>query len=444
DTGIDVPEVVNLVYFKLVRSKTKFFQMLGRGTRLCRDLFGPGQDKKNFYIFDFGGNFEFFRYQPQGRPETRLQRPLRQRIFAARLHLLTALDEAADPMLKPLRQQTAASLHQYVAAMNLENFLVRPNRAQVEPFQQASRWQQLSRGDVADLHQHVASLPSQLADEPETAKRFDVLILNLQLALLRGEAKAIVPLRDRVVKTASLLNDKGNIPAVQDKMPLIQRVQTDAYWDDIDVTQLEDLRRGLRDLTQFIERAAQKEIITDFTDELGEIKPGELPELSAGVNKAQYRKKVQQFILANEDAIVIYKIRWAVPLTPADLEALDDLLFSAGDIGTVTEFARVFGTPTNLAAFVRSLVGLDRQAAKDKFATFLDGNTYNADQIQFVNFIIDNLTRNGTLALEMLYERPFIDIHDAGPQGLFSDDDIGRLVGLVREVNDSIRPVGRN
>ena len=431
--------MVNLVFFKLVRSKTKFFQMIGRGTRLCPDLFGPGLDKENFYIFDFCGNFEFFRCHPQGQPESRVPKPLRQRIFETRLDLLAALDEQSDPMLAPLRQQTAADLHSYVAAMNLDNFLVRPARPTVEPFQNRARWDSLSRSDLSDLHQHAAGLPSQLEDEPETAKRFDLLILNLQLALLRGEARAIEPLRNRVIKTASLLNDKGNIPAVQAQMPLIQRAQTDAYWQDVTAPQLEDLRRALRNLTQFIERQEQKVITTDFTDEIGEIKPGWLPNISDGVNKAQYRKKVEQFIRANEDVVVIHKIRWAMPLTPEDLETLDEMLFSAEEIGSETEFAQAFGAPNNLAEFVRGLVGLDRQAAKQKFARFLDGNTYNADQIQFVNYIIDNLTRNGTLEPAMLYERPFIDIHDAGPDGLFSDEDAAQLVALVREVNESVR-----
>ncbi|GIK58041.1 MAG: restriction endonuclease subunit R [Chloroflexota bacterium] len=445
DTGVDVPEVVNLVFFKPVRSKTKFFQMIGRGTRLCPELFGPDQDKENFYIFDFCGNFEFFRYHPQGQPEARLPQPLRQRLFVARLELLAELRNRVslrNPVsndLEPLAQQTAADLHGYVAAMNLDNFLVRPARPYVEPFQNPARWQTLTRSDLADLHQHVAHLPSQLADDPETAKRFDVLIFNLQLALLRGESKAIEPLRNRIIHTAVLLNDKGSIPAVQARMPLIQQLQTESYWQDVTVPQLEDVRRALRGLTQFIERQAQKGIITDFTDQMGELRPGWLPDISDGVNKAQYRKKVEQFIRANEDAVVIHKIRWAIPLTPEDLAALDEMLFSAEEVGSEAEFAQAFGAPDNLATFVRGLVGLNREAAKRKFARFLDDKTYNADQIQFVNFIIEHLTRNGTMPPDMLWERPFVDIHDAGPTGLFSDTDADALLAVIEEVNGAVR-----
>ena len=439
DTGVDIPEVVNLVFFKPVRSKTKFFQMIGRGTRLCPDLFGPELDKENFYIFDFCSNFEFFRYNPQGRAESRTPKPLRQRIFEAQLALLAELREQNSAEHVPLAQQTAVALHRYVAAMKLDNFLVRPQRQYVEPFQDNGRWQSLSRSDIADLHQYVANLPSQLEDEPENAKRFDVLIYSLQLAVLRDETKAIAPLQNRVMKIASLLDERGNIPAVQAHMPLIQQVQTDSYWQDVTLPQLEDLRRALRDLTHLIQRQEQKIIITDFTDEIGEIKPSYLPEISDGVNRAQYRKKVEQFIRANEDAVAIHKIRWAIPLTAADLEALDQILFSAQVVESETAFAQAFGTPHNLAAFVRGLVGLDWQAAKEKFATFLDGNSYNADQIQFVNYIIDHLTRNGLMSPNLLWERPFIDLHDAGPDGLFTDEDTTQLVALVREVNESVK-----
>ncbi|MCP4358183.1 MAG: DUF4145 domain-containing protein [Chloroflexi bacterium] len=337
--------------------------------------------------------------------------------------------------LEPLRRELADALHQTVQTMNLNNFIVRPKRPYVEPFQQRGRWDNLSRSDIADLSQHVAGLPAQLPDEPETAKRFDLLIYHLQLSLLHGETKAVESLQNRVMQMAFLLNEKGSIPAVQARMALIQRVQTEAYWQEITLPQLEDLRRALRDLTRFIERPKQNVVVTDFTDEFGKAKPTYLPEVSQGVNIIQYRRKVEQFIRANEDAVVICKIRWAMPLTPENLDALDEILFPAEAVGSESEFARAFGTPSNLAEFVRGLVGLDRQAAKEKFARFLDGNNYNADQIQFVNFIIDHLTKNGIMEPRLLWERPFVDLHDAGPDGLFVNEDAETLLETVRQIN---------
>ena len=198
DTGVDVPEVVNLLFFKRVRSKTKFFQMIGRGTRLCENLFGLDQDKTQFLIFDFCGNFEFFRFNPKGRPAARRPRPLRQRI--------------------------ADSLHETVAQMNVHNFLVRPKRPFVEPFQSRERWDNLSLSDQADLHNEVAPLPSQQADEDESAKRLDLLLLRLQVAALSGRQQEVETLRNRAVQTAEKLttHDALNIPKVKAQEPLLR------------------------------------------------------------------------------------------------------------------------------------------------------------------------------------------------------------------------------
>jgi type I restriction enzyme, R subunit len=435
DTGIDVPEVLNLVFFKLVRSKTKFWQMLGRGTRLCPDLLGPDQDKAYFLVFDFCQNFEFFRYNPQGQPDSNLPKPLSQRIFEARLDLLEVLGNQLDPGLTPLRKDATDRLYNVVANMNLDNFLVRPQRRHVEPFRQRQRWDHLTPADLHKLKQHVANLPSELEEEPETAKRFDLLVLHLQLALLTGQERAISTLRYRIKETAERLNGKHNIPAVAARMELIEAVQTEDYWSEVTPNQLEDLRRSLREVTRFIDKREQKVITTDFEDELGELKPAWMPEVARGVDIAQYRKKVTQFIRAHEDYVVIQKIRWALPLTAEDLAALEDFFFAADEIGSRDDFVRAFGAAPGLPQFIRGLVGLDRKAAKERFKTFLDQSVYTADQIQFVNFIIDHLTRNGTMDPALLYERPFTDFHYAGPEGVFSDGEVEVLVKVIREVN---------
>lgn len=180
DTGIDVPEVLNLVFFKMVRSKSKFWQMLGRGTRTCADLFGPGQDKEDFFVFDFCGNLEFFSQDLPG-SDGSTQKSLSQRIFEARLGLVTALDGDEHD----LRESAARELHGFVAGMNLENVLVRPHRRAVEQFAEWSAWGSLSRDD-AEAVLALSGLPSAAKDSDEAAKRFDLLILRRQLAQLQG------------------------------------------------------------------------------------------------------------------------------------------------------------------------------------------------------------------------------------------------------------------
>ena len=213
DTGIDVPELVNLVFFKPVRSKTKFWQMIGRGTRLCPNLFGPGRHKEFFYIFDWCRNFEFFSQNPPATAGSAGQ-SLSRRLFAARLHLIQELDRkrgAAPPPERRIAQQgrpaygddttedtvrteVASLLHDQVAAMNLDNFIVRV-RQHVEKYAKPEVWETLGDDEVRELTAEVAGLPTELVDDDEEAKRFDLLMLKLELTVLRVQP-AFVRLRD--------------------------------------------------------------------------------------------------------------------------------------------------------------------------------------------------------------------------------------------------------
>ena len=440
DTGIDVHEVVNLVFFKPVHSRIKFFQMIGRGTRLCPDLFGPGRDKEHFLLFDFCGNLEFFRYNLSGARESRQPKPLRQRIFEARLELLAALGETPQPTDEPLRAATANALHAAVAAMNLDNFIVRPARRYVEPFRARARWDHLTKSDLSDLRQYVAGLPTQLPDEPETAKQFDLLALNLQLALVEGRDKAVAGLRERVVEAAGALQGV-NVPLVQTRAATLQRVQTDDFWQDAGPAAVEDVRTEMRDITRYLEGDRRHGIMTDFLDQLGEMKVDYLPEVAGGVNRAQYLKKVGAFLRAHQDEGVIRKIRLAQPLSIQDLADLEHFFYNGDGVGSKDTFVQIYGHPQNLAMFIRSLVGLDRRAAKERFAAFLDQQTYTADQIQFVTIIIDYLTKNGTMAPRMLYEQPFTALHYSGLDGVFAGSQADRLVAVLVGINDSVRAV---
>ncbi|MDR4468882.1 MAG: DEAD/DEAH box helicase family protein, partial [Nitrospira sp.] len=213
DTGIDVPEVLNLVFFKLVRSRTKFWQMVGRGTRLCQDLFGPGQHKAFFYLFDYCQNLEYFS-QDMPAIEGMVGASLGKRLFNARLELLAALDTTSQDKLvtavkealaayggpstkEDIRRSIAELLQREVAAMNLDNFVVRPHRRLVEKYARPEAWVVLANEALAELSHEIAGLPSELDPENEEAKRFDLLALNLQLSLLRLEP-SFARLRDRV------------------------------------------------------------------------------------------------------------------------------------------------------------------------------------------------------------------------------------------------------
>ena len=450
DTGIDVPEVVNLVFFKLVRSKTKFWQMVGRGTRLAPDLFGPGQDKQFFFIFDYCQNLEFFSQNP-ATSEGYVADSLGKRLFLARLELTGALDQASvvpggaalarDPSVGygdpttdvDLRGSLAAHLHKEVAAMNLDNFVVRPHRRVVEKFKKREAWHTLTPDAMQQLTHEVAGLPAELDPESEESKRFDLLILNLQLARLRAEP-AFTRLRDQVKAIVGLLEEKSAIPMVRDQMALIQDLQTDEWWQDVTVPMLESVRRRLRDLVKLIEKAQRKPIYTDFQDTMGVETAVSLPGLDDGTDYEKFRAKARVFLRAHTDRVAIQKLRTNKQLTGADLAELERIL---GEIAAPGDIARARAESSGLGLFVRSLVGMEREAAKRALDGFPGGPLMSASQIEFLNLIVDHLTEHGLMEPARLYESPFIDLTPRGPEGLFNEESITYLVAALHRIRDN-------
>ena len=449
DTGIDVPEVVNLVMFKLVRSKTKFWQMLGRGTRRCADLFGLGQDKQFFYLFDYCQNLEFFKHNPET-TDAPIGKSLNKQLFTTRLDLIAELDnispqprslsevegnEFEEPKTNAeLRSQLANLLYTEVAAMNSENFVVRPKRRFVEQYANSKSWQSLSDEDFITLNQEIAGLPSQLETEAEEIKRFDILVLKLQLAILRSHS-SVKHLREQIKSLAGLLEEKSAIPLVQQHLPLIQDIQTDEWWQDVTLPMIEVLRKRLRGLVKLIEKQRRIPIYTDFEDEMGEEIVVELPGFTSSDNFEKFRAKVRAFLRSHQDNIVIFKLRTNKQLTPSDLSELESILAESG-IGETEDIIRAKEESQGLGLFVRSLVGLDREVAKQELARFISDKKLNANQIEFVNMIIDYLTEHGVMDAALLYESPFTDITPQGPDELITSSQVDELICLLGEVYD--------
>jgi type I restriction enzyme R subunit len=434
DTGIDVPEVVNLVFFKLVRSKTKFWQMLGRGTRLRPDLFGPGDDKSHFNVFDFCQNLEYFS-QGLAPAEASAAVPLKERIFTARLELIQAFDRIHA--YGDERSEVAGLLREAIASMNPDNFLVRPHLELVERFREAGAWDSLSVGDLAALADRVAKLPDQLDPEHPDAKRFDVLLLDAQLHLLRGEP--FERQRRQVVAIASALEDQQNIPAVAQQLELIHDVQTDEWWVDVSFPMLEQARKKLRTLVQLIERSKKHIVYTDFRDLVGEAVEVELPGtggMVASTELLQFRKKAQHFLRQHLADAAVAKVRSGAPLTGEDVAELQRILVAAG-IGDEQTFAHASAQAGSFGLFVRSLVGLDREAAKAAFAGFLDDKRYSRNQIEFVNLIINELTERGVVEASRIYETPYDGIAPEGPEAIFVETDLERLFATLERLADA-------
>lgn len=457
DTGIDVPEVVNLVLFKLIRSKTKFWQILGRGTRLCEDLFGPGRDKECFYVFDFCQNLEFFSQNPKP-TEGATGKGISERLFEARLNLVLALDEKAtadtlsgisvdgDPFVgedgktpapandNEVRVRTLDTLRDYVAGMNLENFIVRPHRRVVEKFQRPESWTALDHAARQELVDEVAALPTERKLGNEAAKRFDLLLLNLQLSLLRA-SKSFDRYRKQLLVIASALEEQFAIPVVAAQQELILEIQTEPWWEGVTVPLLELVRLRLRNLVQHVDKTKRGVVYSDFEDEVGEGCNIDLPQIGS-VDFNRFKRKARHFLLEHEGNLTLQKLRRGLPLTQTDLDQLSGLLISAG-VGDHAQIEKATELSSGLGRFIRSLVGLERAAVAQAFSSFITGNPATADQIEFVDLVIEHLTEKGVMDPKSLYSSPFTDVAPSGPEQVFDLKRTDRLIEVIESFNAS-------
>ena len=449
DTGIDVPEVVNLVFFKIIRSKTKFWQMIGRGTRLCKNLFGPGDEaashKSEFLIFDFCQNLEYFNQNLQG-TDGAAGEPLGQRLFKARLELLGALDArlATDGRtaaeLAPglgltdqrIRSDTAALLHGAVAGMTLDNFVVRAKRRWVEVWRLPEAWARVSPEQREEIATHLSSLPTSVRDDDEDAKRFDLLMLRTQLCSLQADP-GFDRLRDLVRGLADGLLELTSIPVVRQQMLLIEAVAGEEWWHDVTLPMLEQARRKLRALIKLLEKARRKVVYTDFVDELGEVTEVTLALGGSAGDFERFRLKARVFLRAHEHHLTLFKLRRNQPLTASDLAELERMLIESGT-GSVNDIHRASAEAHGLGLFVRSLVGLDREAATQALSGFVSAKNFSANQLEFVNLVVTHLTERGVMEPALLYEPPFTGFAPQGPDALFTSAQVEELFGALAHV----------
>jgi type I restriction enzyme R subunit len=404
--------------------------MIGRGTRLRPDLDAPGEDKADVLVFDFGGNLEYFS-QDLPAAEGTIGRSLSWRLFDARLRLLRALDtDDADP---DLRASTAHSLHGIVAGMSLDNFLVRPQRRLVERYSNADAWDHGITEDQARDLLNLAGLPSELTDNDEAAKRFDLLMLRRQLADVEGDTASAEKIRKSVQAIAASLLTMTAIPTVKEQAVLLEEVAGDDWWVDVTLAMLESARTRLRGLVRFIEKTSQNPIYADFEDQLGDFTDVDLPGTTTGTDLKRFRTKAAAYLRQHEDQMALQKLRRNRQLTSQDIQELQRMLEESG-IGTESDIVQAATQGGGLGLFIRSLVGLDRSAAQEAFAAFLDDGRFTVDQIRFVDLIVDELTQNGVMDAGRLFEAPYIDHAPTGPDYLFPRDEVAILVNTLNQV----------
>lgn len=436
DTGVDAPRVVNLVFFKQVKSLTKFWQMIGRGTRLCLDLFGPGLHKKEFAIFDYCQNFEFFGENPEGIEGNGVTSLTRQ-VFEAKLevaYLIRAKADSTDEQ-RILAETYLTDLQQLVLGLDTQRFVVKAKLRAVIEYSDKARWGNLSKTDLVDLNTQVSSLILPDKNDDELARRFDVLILTYQLALLTAAYRTDSYV-NKISCTAKALLKKQNIPAVALQVTLLNELQTELFWQAITINRLDRVRVALRDLIKYLDKDQQVNVITSFEDvlDLGNISDHDLTPSYSRLQS--YKDRVESYIRTHPDHLVIHKLNTNKPITETEINTLEDILFDGETIGTRQDYIDHYGDKP-LGEFIRSIVGLEISAAQEAFADFIQTGYLRADQMTFMNSIISYLTRNGTIDKKMLFEPPFTHIHDQGLLGVFDEVAAVKVIKLIDEVNQN-------
>ncbi len=436
DTGVDAPRVVNLVFFKLVKSPSKFWQMIGRGTRLCPNLFAPGEDKSHFLIFDYCQNFEFFDANPDGIVASSIK-SLTQQIFEGKLEVAMLLrdEQYSSEGDLEIQKQYIDESHATVANLDQDRFVVRKELRYVTEYCHRARWDNISRGDWSDIKEHLAHLDVPDAGDDELARRFDVLMLSFQLALLGG-FKSFEKYVINVSSTARALMKKQNIPAVGVHLKLLNDLQSEIFWKAVNVKRLDDIRQALRDLIKFLDRDQQVDVYTHFEDEIKTDAIQERDVINTHIQLQSYRDRVESYIRKNKHHETIKKLNTNIPITRVDLLELEKILFDGDERGTRDDFINEYGDQP-LGYFIRSILGLDRIAANAAFASFIQSGNLRADQMTFIKQIISHLTINGTVGMTVLFEPPFTDIHDQGLTGVFDDADVVRVRKIVEQINQN-------
>ena len=437
DTGIDVPQCVNLVFFKKVRSKAKFWQMIGRGTRLCKGLTcldqvdGEYTDKKRFLIFDYCGNFEYFREHKEGF-ESRETKTLSENIFGKQIKIISLLQESAyaGEDYQSWRNELVKTCHSQVVALNTELISVKLKLQYVEKYKNESVFDSVSEGDKGELLQHIAPIV-KLDDTDELAKRFDNFMYGLMLASME-QMPAFKPAKKQLCDIATLLEKKVSIPQVKEKLPIIKEINTDEFWTANDVLLFEKVRAELRDLMKFLDRKlGKKPIITRLTDPIINQMEGE--ELDPAYDFEDYRDKVNRYIGEHGNTLAIHKLTHNIKLSEGDYKELERVLTS--ELGSKEDYQREFGdTPFGL--LVRKIAKLDHEAAMQAFSKFINDQSLNQRQISFVNKIINHIEQNGYMESAADLQKPpfdkpvsFIKLFDAKTR---SD-----ILAVINEVKDN-------
>ena len=453
DTGIDAPRVVNLVFYKPVKSLTKFWQMIGRGSRLRPDLFGPGEDKQEFLIFDMCQNFKFFDQNPDGVPPT-VQKSITEKVFNLKIQLAQYLKKFPDDEeFVSFRKELLDELFHTVAKLDTERFDVKMKLKTVLDYggENRSLWDHLDNKDIKILENEIAPLIKPPKGDNDLARFYDRMLYTLMIKRLETpETETFVnAFRIPIIKTATTskkLLKKTSLPQVKAKEDVIKLPLNEEFWKIDGVKHLEKIRKGIRDLVKHIDPVDQKYVTTNFEDELDIPVPkrndDQDNENAVKDPNSNYkspfqnnRKRLEEILEDNKTHITITRIRNGEQITQKELQALDKMIFN-GSLKR-DELEKEIGQPIDLRSMIITLYGLSKEHVDNSFADFINKYKLNSKQIEFLNTIKQFITRKGKIDLQKLYDAPFNNYHPHAVDGVFSTRQADQIFEIIGKINNS-------
>ncbi len=435
DTGIDAPRILNLVFFKEVYSNTKYWQMVGRGTRPCPDIFGPERDKEFFLIMDVCGNFEFFEENPEGlKTETSLS--LSELILLAQLELIYIISNnvQSSEENKEFAINLTDELHSKTLALDKSKYAVRRKLEIVKKYKNRDAWALLSEVKINEICKNLGTIITYDATSSELMKQFDLMMYKLNVAILVSN-KSQKQTIENIKITAFKLEKFTHVPSVIQRIPILKAVQSDEFWGDVSILKLEQVRKELRDIVYLLKDDKENPIYSNFADELRSVEEYEvMKEYSDQLEN--YKNRVEDFIRKNKNHLVIDKIYRNIPITTDELRLLEEFL--THEKFDIDRIELEYNTKS-LGVFVRKILGVDIESAQKHFANFIEEENLNVQQMEFVKLIINYLNKNGIIDKKMLTQSPFSNMIDNGIFGAFTEDSkIQKLINLIDNLDDNL------
>ncbi len=438
DTGVDVREVVNLVFAKPVYSYVKFWQMIGRGTRvLDQEIIRPWCPVKDkFLIIDCWGNFEFFKMNPKGR-EPGAQIPLPVRLFFARLDQYEA---AVSANRCDIAERVKSDLKADIAALPVNNVVISDHRAELDGVAQDSWWTPLTAERIGNLRSVIAPLMRVRSDADFKAMRFEMEVVELGTALLTDNREAFAAIKESVVQQVVELPLTVNVVARE--QTLIESVLHDDWWKTPTDDKLRTLSVRLAPLMRYRQTDRPAIMKLDIADLVAVKETIEFGLVHERMTSSVYRKRVEERIRALvAENPVLQKIQAGKPITDAELRTLAALLARENPEITEEHLRRAYDHRTaHFIQFIRHILGLERleswpATVSRAFTEFVAAHTtLTAIQLQFLRTLETYILQTGKVEKKALVEDPFTRVHPNGIRGVFTPAEIDEVLRFAQQL----------